>query len=330
MKEFEIYPKNVKKETDTCKKIYRNLEHYNVSLERLSKNLKGNSYKNVNKVIISIINCNNQNIQSLKKMEGSLNLIVQLYEKTERDAADISVNKYQIHLTDENTNADDIGNYLITTLKQVLLGDFTEDGNALGTTISVILGFVPGIGQIFDIRDIVADIYNLIDDGAETKEWVALGFSLLAVIPGLGDLFKHADALEPLIKHADDFVDGLSDVTRGVLKKGDDVVSGIGKYVDEINDFMYKNVYSKIGDIADDLVKRIPNGQDAAKQIQNILDKSVNSKDDTVEDMLKEWIKEMSNVEDTVQEWIADGIDSIVDGVNAIFNWNEDYSCMSW
>lgn len=131
---------------------------------------------------------------------------------------------------------------------QALLGDFYQgDADLLGVGAQVALGFVPVVGQIADVRDLVADVYNLIEDGPQAGEWVDLAFTAVGFIPGLGDALKHGDALKYLdefggwLKNGDDIASGLKRVTSGMgegissfAKKALDVSSDLG---DKVNDF---------------------------------------------------------------------------------------------
>lgn len=133
---------------------------------------------------------------------------------------------------------DDVRNYILNALSQAVLGDFYGgDGNLLGTALSVGIGFIPYVGQIADIRDLIADIYNLIDGGPTADEWVALGFTLVGIIPGIGDFLKHGDEagdlMKGLFKNFDN-VDEIADGVKGFMKKGDDVFSAVAKKLDDL------------------------------------------------------------------------------------------------
>lgn len=54
---------------------------------------------------------------------------------------------------------------------------------------------------------------------------MALGFTAIGFIPGLGDFLKHGDELSPLLKNLDNIADGLGDAVNGIIKKGDEIFS---------------------------------------------------------------------------------------------------------
>lgn len=172
--------------------------------------------------------------------------------------------------------------YLRTAYHQAILGDFTEESNALGVALSVAIGIIPIVGLIADVRDLIADIYNLVDDGQETKEWVALGFSAAAIIPVVGDYLKHSDTVADIIKHYDRLED--------LVKKADDFVCDASKKVDDFKKLWDEKVIKKITEpIKKQLKKPIPDKwEDFAK---NVLNKDITD-ETTVGDLLKELGKE--------------------------------------
>ncbi|MBO5373342.1 MAG: hypothetical protein J6A75_11605 [Lachnospiraceae bacterium] len=268
-------------------------------IERAKGNLIGN-YDEVKRTLSKIITKCNDDARDLKKMHTALGAIVRCYMSAENEILQIKVDKINIDYNSDSKN--DAENYWWEALLQMLLGDFYDgDANLAGITGSVILGFIPIVGQICDIRDLIASVYNLIDDGPETKEWVALGFNLVAVIPGIGDLLKHADELGPILKHADNIADGLGDFIKGVIKKGEDVFTAAGKYIDEFNDTIkdalttttQKKIAEKIDDILDGF-------SDTGKKVIS-----------KVSEATDEWLKEVIGVDDIKENAIADYIDSL-------------------
>lgn len=187
---------------------------------------------------------------------------------------------------------DGFKNYVWDALRQTVGGDFVDESNLLGITLSVVVGCVPVLGQIADVRDFVADIYNLIDEGPTVEEWVALGFTTVGLIPGIGDFLKHGDeagdvvgdVVKTLSRNADK-ADEVADAVKNLLKKGDDVFSAVGGKIDQFNNFMKDNVADKIMNKVDELpayhkmkdsidsVKTAMTNNDVYKGIDNILDK---------------------------------------------------------
>ncbi len=179
-------------------------------------------------------------------------------------------------------HADEALDYYWTALKQIYGGDFVEDSNLLGTWGSILLGFVPFFGTVADARDLVADIIHLIDDGQETKEWVALGFTLVAFIPSAGDFLKHSDEISDLLKgltHSDE----IADIVGGLMKNGSDVINN--RLITDIRDYLKNDniipVWNKIfsNENVSDLLKEpldvIKQSPEAKKFFNDIVDGTI-------------------------------------------------------
>lgn len=95
----------------------------------------------------------------------------------------------------------DDGSIIPQWLKDILeggiLGDFGDNSSLAGLIAQVAIGFIPIVGQIADIRDIIANIKGVLD-GKEGAA-VFLVISIVAIIPGL-DALKAAKALKPIFK----------------------------------------------------------------------------------------------------------------------------------
>lgn len=82
---------------------------------------------------------------------------------------------------------------MIDTLRDVIegavLGDFAKDPGAANMAGQIALGFVPILGQLADVRDIIAAGKKVFD--GEDGGWADLGFATLGVVPGM-DGFKAA------------------------------------------------------------------------------------------------------------------------------------------
>lgn len=74
-----------------------------------------------------------------------------------------------------------------------LLGNWNPNQTTSQIVADVALGFVPIVGQILDLRDLIACIYALIDEKDKDKQkehWLLLILTLIAIIPGAGDVIK--------------------------------------------------------------------------------------------------------------------------------------------
>ena len=89
---------------------------------------------------------------------------------------------------------DDDGDDFVGWLWGTLIGDFNEDPSYEEIAGAMALSFVPVAGTLFDIRDIVANLYLLTKDRGweDTWRWVALVVTLVGFFPVVGDVVKGA------------------------------------------------------------------------------------------------------------------------------------------
>ena len=87
---------------------------------------------------------------------------------------------------------DDDGDGFVEWLWGTIRGDFNEDPSYEEIAGAMALSFVPVLGQIADIRDIIANIYLIARDDGRDKRWAWLGLvvTLVGVVPVFGDVLK--------------------------------------------------------------------------------------------------------------------------------------------
>jgi hypothetical protein len=73
-----------------------------------------------------------------------------------------------------------------------LIGDFREDHTFWTTIGQIVVGFIPYAGQVADVRDLIAALNRIINEGGWRSgwEWLNLILILIAFVPGLGDIIK--------------------------------------------------------------------------------------------------------------------------------------------
>lgn len=319
-KGFVVYPSKLKGNAEELSVVCQKIEKENETLQRIQNNLRNDSvYQCVAEVIAEIITENKNTVEAVKQMKQVLLDSVKEYEAAEQAIIGKEPEKYK-GTEDYREHGgggrrfdeeDGFGDYIKTAFWQAFAGDFTDESNGLGIVLSVVVGFIPYVGQAADLRDLVADVYNLIDDGPATEEWVALGFTVVGLIPGVGDFIKQADNLGPVLKHLDDIVDGLGDSVKGVIKHADEVYTAVEDTVKYYKDMFDEKVVSGITDKVDDFLEQLPEAGKAIDKMQEYFSKEINSEHETVGDFLSDLAKEVSGIEDGVQEWISDTIDSI-------------------
>ncbi|MBR7163501.1 MAG: minor capsid protein [Clostridia bacterium] len=118
----------------------------------------------------------------------------------------------------EEDTEENVLDYLQTTLKQIIFGNYADDANLLGTVGQVALGFI-GLDLPADIRDLFYDVTNW------KTTWGHLGqtvLDLISLLPYVGSL-KYSDeaidALNAAGKHADE----MADATKAAAKQMDEL-----------------------------------------------------------------------------------------------------------
>lgn len=221
---------------------------------------------------------------------------------------------------DEEDDDEGFWEYIGSGLWQALAGDFEEDSNALGIALNVIIGFVPYAGQVADVRDLVANVIQLVDDGPTTSEWVDLLFTTVGLVPGVGDVLKHADELGPVFKRLDKISDGLGETVKGIMKNGDEVFSAIEEPIKRLKKVFDDNVVSKITKNIDEFLQEVPSFNKVVKKTDEFFSKKINIFEDTIGDVAKEAVKQYTKCKEHVSEWVSDVVDDIKEnGINPGF-----------
>ena len=130
--------------------------------------------------------------------------------------------------------------YVVSSLKQLGLGNFTEDVTLLGTGLQIGAG-VFGVDAILDARDIVADVAQW--------EWtkdhaIQTGIDVIALIPLVGAL-KYSDEALVLVKSGDKAYAVTKNVGEiiDVAKHLDDVLPAL-KNTDNFASGKLKHIFS--------------------------------------------------------------------------------------
>ncbi len=93
-----------------------------------------------------------------------------------------------------------------------IIGGFSENNSLSAIAGQVVLGFVPGAGQVADLRDLLAGAIHLAD--GKEGALLELGLSALGLVPGAGDVVRGAAkvgmATAPML-------------AMGLLKQGDEL-----------------------------------------------------------------------------------------------------------
>ncbi|MBT9778647.1 hypothetical protein GPL15_19350 [Clostridium sp. MCC353] len=256
----------------------------------------------------------------MAQMSGKLEVIINLYASTEAGIVNQTNIKTQIIKNDDPGSSGNFiynyyqevdpsaWDYIMDAVEQIILGNFTDESNLLGIIGSVLVGCIPYVGQACDIRDIIADIYHLFEDGPETAEWISLGIDVIALIP-LADLLKYSDEAAGILKNADEALGGLIDYTRGTWKYADEVFTQLDDIIQEGAEWTSKNL-NKIMDY----VNNEPWAQQAYKsaaKLYQLAQKEIGTS--TGGEIVKDIILETIHLKDWVVEETTGMVDSVID-----------------
>jgi hypothetical protein len=73
---------------------------------------------------------------------------------------------------------------------EVIQGDFHEDQTTAQTITGAVVSMIPGVDQVCDVRDLVANCKKINQDSSNKWAWVALVFTLIGLFPVLGSAVK--------------------------------------------------------------------------------------------------------------------------------------------
>ncbi len=84
------------------------------------------------------------------------------------------------------------GEYLLKSVADAILGDFSEDPTALGIVLGSILTLIPGLDTAGDVRDLAAALYQLVWEGMvdDPGVWLSLILTLVGFVPEAGTVIK--------------------------------------------------------------------------------------------------------------------------------------------
>ena len=115
---------------------------------------------------------------------------------------------FVIEKVDKKEKSTDALDYLQASFKQVILGNYADDSNLLGTLGQIALGLL-GIDLPADIRDIVYDITEFEMSPQHALQTLFDALALLPVVGGIKYIDEAGDTLKATVKHGDEAVKEL-------------------------------------------------------------------------------------------------------------------------
>ena len=216
----------------------------------INKEIVNNTDSLINQIAVvnGTIGVNWKELKGYKEGDDKKNReLCKLVSNAEKFDAEKTVDQAIITSSESDFDINELGksvlDYLLKSLNQITLGNFTEYVTLLGTIGQILLGIFD-VDILCDIRDLIADFDKLgTDEKVPIWQW---GLDIIALLPVIGAvkytdeaavLFKQADKignsekyideLDELMKHADEF----SDVGKNADEAGE-----VSKYADELDD----------------------------------------------------------------------------------------------
>ena len=152
----------------------------NISIGKSTTTIK----KNIEKVESEL----NQQSDSLKELAKQLEEIMNTYKKAEENIRANNIEKKDISTNQgesgEEAPETDDDSFIENAIQQALGGEFYEgETNWLGTFLSLLISFVPGLNCAADLRDLVADIMTVFGDGElSLKEAGLLALDIITLV----------------------------------------------------------------------------------------------------------------------------------------------------
>ena len=125
-------------------------------------------------------------------------------EVLDENEAEIFTVKRKIDDNEESSVLD----YLQTSLNQILLGNYADDTNALGTLGQIAIGLL-GLDLPADIRDLVYDITHFKLTPQHALQTILDIAALVPVIGGVKYVDEAGDLVKSAVKHGDEAIDSI-------------------------------------------------------------------------------------------------------------------------
>lgn len=73
---------------------------------------------------------------------------------------------------------------------EAIQGDFNDNRSTGQIVVDAAISMIPLVDQVCDVRDLIANCKKLREDASDTWAWVALGLTLIGLLPLIGSLVK--------------------------------------------------------------------------------------------------------------------------------------------
>lgn len=93
-------------------------------------------------------------------------------------------------ITDQYGELAEGGKNVLIWLWEAIQGDFNENRSGGQIVFDAAISMIPGVDQVCDVRDLIANCKQIYEDSRNTWAWVGLALTLVGLIPTLGSLVK--------------------------------------------------------------------------------------------------------------------------------------------
>ena len=93
-------------------------------------------------------------------------------------------------ISEQYRSAVDGGKNVFAWLWESIQGDFNQERSTGQVVFDTAISMIPGVDQVCDVRDIIANCKQINDDKSNSWAWIALVLTLIGLIPTLGSLLK--------------------------------------------------------------------------------------------------------------------------------------------
>ena len=93
-------------------------------------------------------------------------------------------------ITDKYDEVVDGGKNVFVWLWEAIQGDFNQNRSTGQIAFDTAISIIPGVDQVCDVRDIIANCKQINEDETNTWAWVGLVLTLIGLFPSLGSLVK--------------------------------------------------------------------------------------------------------------------------------------------
>lgn len=93
-------------------------------------------------------------------------------------------------VTEQYKNVTDGSKNVVEWLWEAIQGDFNQERTTGQIAFDTAISMIPGVDQVCDVRDVVANCKQINDDTSNTWAWVGLVLTLVGLIPTVGSLLK--------------------------------------------------------------------------------------------------------------------------------------------